>query len=243
VKVFVLEPISEKAVDHLRRHCDVVDWHDAAVGRWPEEADAVIVRIAPMAEGDVRRARRLKVIGKHGVGVDNIPMAATRERGITVVNTPGANADAVAELTLCFALVAARHVAAADSALRAGDRTALPTGRELAGRPLGVVGFGQVGRRTAVLFQRAFGAPLLAFDPGLPASAIDHMGARPCDTLDELLAAADIVSLHLPLTAATRHLIGRRELGLMRPGSILVNVARRRISAWRRRRSRSSQRG
>jgi D-3-phosphoglycerate dehydrogenase / 2-oxoglutarate reductase len=227
VKVFILEPISDKAVAYLCERCEVVDWRDpAAVRRWPEEADGLVVRIAPIAADDVRRAARLKAIGKHGVGIDNIPVAVVRERGIAVVNTPGANADAVAELALGLALVAARHVVAADRGLRAGRRGTVPTGRELAGRTLGVVGFGQVGRRTAALFARALGTPVLAYDPGLPPAVMEAAGARACGTLDELLAGADIVSLHLPLTPASRHLIGRRELGLMRPAAILVNVAR-----------------
>jgi D-3-phosphoglycerate dehydrogenase / 2-oxoglutarate reductase len=226
VPVFVIEPISPRALRRLGG--DVVDWRDPAVSLWPERADALIVRTSPVAAADVARARRLKVIGKHGVGVDNIPLEVARARGIAVVNTPGANADGVAELVLAMALAAARHLVAADRALRAGRlaQAALPTGRELAGRRLGVAGFGEVGRRVAELFARALRAPVIAYDPGLPPEAIRAVGATAAASLDELVAASEVLSLHLPLTAQTRGLIGARELALMPDGAILVNTAR-----------------
>ncbi len=223
MRVHVLEPISAAALARLSEGAEVVDWRDPRVTRWPEEADGLIVRTQPVAEADVARARRLKVIGKHGVGTDNIPLAAARAKGIPVVNTPGANADGVAELVLTLALAAARHVVSLDRALRAGTLGAIPSGRELMGCTLGVVGFGETGRRTADLFHRAFRSPVLIFKPGLTAAP---EGMEVMGSLGDLLPRVDILSLHLPLSAATRHLIGARELGLMRHGSILVNAAR-----------------
>jgi D-3-phosphoglycerate dehydrogenase len=226
VPVFVLDPISPRALARLGE--TVVDWRDPRLAAWPEEADAIITRTSPVAAADVARARRLKVIGKHGVGVDNIALDAARARGIPVVNTPGANADGVAELVLAMALAAARHVVAADQALRAGRlaEARLPPGRELAGRRLGVAGFGEVGRRVADLFGRALRMPVAAYDPALPADAIRAAGAEPAPSLDALIATSDVLSLHLPLTPATRHLIGARELALMPEGAILINTAR-----------------
>jgi D-3-phosphoglycerate dehydrogenase / 2-oxoglutarate reductase len=227
VAVFVLDPISPRALARLA-NVEIVDWRDSAVKDWPEAAEAVIVRTSPMSATDIARARRLKIIGKHGVGVDNIAIEAARARGIVVVNTPGANADAVAELALGMALAAARHLVAADRALRDGNsaHAKLPSGRELAGRRLGIAGFGQVGRRVADLFARALRSPVAAYDPGLSADQIRAGGATPVASLDALLGQSDIVSLHLPLMAATRGLIGARELGLMPEGSILINTAR-----------------
>jgi D-3-phosphoglycerate dehydrogenase / 2-oxoglutarate reductase len=226
VTVFVLDPISPRALARLGG--GAVDWRDPAVGRWPEEAEAVITRTSPMTAAEIGRARRLKVIGKHGVGVDNIAVAAAQARGIVVVNTPGANADAVAELALGLALAAARHVTAADRAIRQGSlaAAALPNGRELAGRLLGVVGLGEVGRRVADLFARALRMLVIAYDPAFPAEAVRAAGAEPVPSLAALLEASDVVSLHLPLTAATRGLIGAAELARMRTGSILLNTAR-----------------
>lgn len=225
--VFVLDPISPRALARLSGVA-VTDWRNPAVGDWPESAHAVITRTSPVNAADIARAKHLKIIGKHGVGVDNIAVDAARARGITVVSTPGANADAVAELVLGMALAAARHVVTADRALRAGHlaRAPLPHGRELAGRRLGIAGFGQVGRRVADLFVRAFHMPVTVYDPGLSEAAIRATGATAVNSVDALLVGSDVLSLHLPLTPATRGLIGARELALMPHGSILVNTAR-----------------
>lgn len=223
--VFVLDPISPRALARLGSA--VVDWRDPAVARWPEKADAVITRTSPVGAAEIERARHLKVIGKHGVGVDNIAVAAARARGIPVVNTPGANGDAVAELVLGLALAASRHIVAGDRMLRRGNlATPFPNGRELTGRRLGIIGFGEVGRRVAALFARALRMPVMAYDPAVSAEAMRAGGARPAASFEALLAESDVLSLHVPLTAATRGLIGLRELALMPEGSILINTAR-----------------
>lgn len=225
--VYVLDPISPLALARLKERVAVVDWRDPAVEEWPERALGLIVRTHPVPAADIARARHLKVIAKHGVGFDNIPIPAAWEKGVTVVSTPGANAESVAEFTLGLAIAAARHIAAADRALRAGTsgKPALPSGRELGGRPLGVIGFGAVGRRVGALFRRAFGSAVSAYDPGLSDDEIRLGGAEPA-ALDTLLATSAVVSLHLPLTAQTRHVIDARALALMAPDSILINTAR-----------------
>jgi len=226
--VYVIEPISPRALARLKEAAAVVDWRDPAVGDWPEHAEGLVVRIRPVAAADVARAKKLKVIGKHGVGFDNIPLDAARAKGITVVNTPGANADGVAELVLGLAISAARHVVAGDRALRAGTlgKPALPVGRELAARPVGIAGFGAVGRKVAGLFSRAFDAPVIAHDPMLSADAIRAVGAEPVASIEELLERSAVVSLNLPLTPETRNLLDARALARMAPDSILVNTAR-----------------
>jgi D-3-phosphoglycerate dehydrogenase len=228
VTVYVLDPISPRALAALEAGGPTVRWDDPAVGGWVEAADGLVTRTTGVPGDKIRAARRLKVIGKHGVGVDNVDLAAAREKGIRVTNTPGANADAVAELTLCLALACARHVGAADRALRAGKPAspALFNGRELAGRAVGVVGYGQVGRRVGALFHRALGSPIHAYDPGLSADAIRAAGAEPAVSLDALVAAVDVVTVHVPLTPQTRHAFDTRRLGLVRPGAILINAAR-----------------
>ncbi len=227
--VYVIEPISPRALARLNERVEVVDWRDPGVWEWPDQADGLVVRIRPVAADDVTRARQLKVIGKHGVGFDNIPLDAARAKGITVVNTPGANADGVAELVLGLAIAAARHVVAGDHALRAGTlgKQPLPVGRELAGRRVGVAGFGAVGRRVAGLFARAFNAPVSAYDPMLAPDAIRAAGAEPV-SLETLLETSAVVSLNLPLTPETRNLIDAKALARMAPDSILVNTAARR---------------
>ncbi len=171
----------------------------------------------------VEAAPRLKVIARYGVGTDQIDLDAAREHGIVVTNTPGANADAVAELTIGFLFVLARRLQDATAAARAG-RWAPIRGLTVEGRTLGLIGLGAVGRavaRRAV----ALGCRVFAHDPAADAAfAVTHGIALA--ELDEVLAKADFVSLHLPLLPETRSLVDEGFLARMRPGSFLINTAR-----------------
>lgn len=167
----------------------------------------------------------LKVISNFGVGYDNIDLEAARTRGVRVTNTPGVVTNATAELTVALMLTAARRIVEADAIVR-GDRWAEREpeellGRELAGSTVGLVGFGRIGQRVADLV-RAFDARVLF------SSRIGASGGRGVERrqLPELLAASDFVSLHLPLTPDTRHLIDARALEQIKPGAILVNTSR-----------------
>lgn len=226
--VYVLDPIHERALKLLQEEFAVVSWWDLAVAAWHGRADGVIVRTHRITRADLTRARRLKVIGKHGVGTDNIDLEAAAERGVRVVNTPQANLEAVAELTLGLTLAVARKISLADRRLR---ENRLPSqsdliGVELQGKALGLVGLGAIGRRVAALFHAAFAMEVLAHDPYLPEKEWAASGAKRIDRLQALLPLADVVSLHLPLTAETRGLIGARELKTMRPTAFLINTSR-----------------
>jgi len=172
------------------------------------------------------RLPELRVVAVHGAGVDQVDVPACTERGVLVTNAPGANADAVAELTIGLMLSLVRRIP--QSAARvASERVwgeARHTGAELKGRTLGLVGIGQIGERVARV-ARALGMKVCAYDPAVPAAAIRARGARPA-RLETLLASADVVSLHAPHTPATHHLIDRRALAKMKPGAFLVNAAR-----------------
>ncbi len=186
----------------------------------------LIVRGATKVTAQVLHAAPwLRVVVRAGTGLDNVDVAAARERGVAVANTPAANAVSVAELVFGLLLVLERHLAAAASDLRGGhwEKTKY-AGRELCGRALGLVGFGRIGREVA-LRARAFGMGVMACDPVLPQWPAGHEWVQPV-TLEELLAGSDVLSLHVPLTPQTRALIGARELALMRPDAILVNCAR-----------------
>lgn len=190
------------------------------------EAEGLVVRSqVQVDEALIAAAPKLRVIGRAGVGIDNIDVAAATARSIVVVNAPSGNTIAAAEQTLALMLGVARHLAAADASLRAGkwERKRLH-GTELNHKSLGVIGFGRVGRAVA---QRAaaFGMRILAHDPVVPAAEIAAAGARPLE-LDELLAQADVVTLHASATRGGAPLIGSRELKAMRRGSIIINVAR-----------------
>jgi D-3-phosphoglycerate dehydrogenase len=167
----------------------------------------------------------LRVVVRAGTGLDNVDVAAAQERGVTVANTPAANAVAVAELVFGLALALERHLAAAAGDLRRGhwEKTKY-LGRELAGGTLGLLGFGRIGREVA-LRARAFSMEVIACDPLLSQWPAGYEWAQPV-TLEELLAGCDVLSLHVPLLPETRGRLGARELALMRRDAILVNCAR-----------------
>jgi D-3-phosphoglycerate dehydrogenase len=198
----------------------------SALGDALRDVDAVIVRSSTTITREaLRSAERLRVIGRAGVGVDNIDVAAASERGIAVLNAPSGNTDSAAELTLALMLAVARRLPAAAASMRAGewDRKSF-TGIELKGRTLGLVGLGRIGSGVAAR-ARVFGMHVVAFDPAVSEERCAALHVERCH-LDALLDCADIVSLHLPLTPATAGLIGARELARLRTGAIIVNAAR-----------------
>jgi glyoxylate reductase len=167
----------------------------------------------------------LEVVANFGVGYDNIDLEAARERGVRVTNTPGVLTGATAELAVALMLAAARRIAEADAAVRGGEwersEANEPIGRELAGATVGLVGFGRIGRRVAVLL-RGFEVRLLVASrsSGAPSPGVERL------ELLDLLGASDFVSVHVPLSAETRHLIDANALAAMRQGAILVNTSR-----------------
>ncbi len=185
--------------------------------------DRTLVDAALLAHGP-----GLRVVGRLGVGMDNIDVAACRERGVEVIPATGANADSVAEYVFLAVGSLLRGVFAASPAVGAGawPRAALSSGREMAGKTLGVVGFGDIGRRVARL-ARAFNMRVVAHDPVLPN---DHSGWSETATervaMEALFAEADAVTLHVPLTEATRGLVSAACLAGMKPGAVLVNTSR-----------------
>lgn len=189
-----------------------------------EKVDAVISRTVSLSAAAIASCPSLKVVSKHGVGVSNIDVDACSARGIPVLVTPGANAQSVAEMTLGLMLAAARHIPYMDSEIRAGRWSRLQTGLELKGRTVGLVGYGQIGRLVGS-FCQVLGMQVLTFDPY--AQAIDvQAGVQLLSDLDVMLGRSDVLSLHIPLTAATRGLIGAGQLALLPDGAIFINTAR-----------------
>ena len=179
--------------------------------------DGLLPMLTDRIDGPVLDAAPLKVVSNHAVGVDNIDLGAAAERGIVVTNTPGVLTEATADLTMALLLATARRIVEADQFLRAGRyqgwRPTLLRGADLDGAVLGIVGMGRIGTAVARRAE-AFGMTI-----------IEHSGDRGLP-LDELLARADFVSLHCPLTGDTHHLIGEPELRAMKPDAILINTAR-----------------
>jgi (S)-sulfolactate dehydrogenase len=215
-------------VHDTRYLADLVDRPDALAAE-AAGADALVVRNRTQVRGALLDgAKRLRVVGRLGVGLDNIDVAACEARGIAVIPASGANAQAVAEYVIGTAMMLLRGAYRSTDEVAAGrwPRTALSGGREIAGKTLGIVGFGDIGRRVARL-SRALGMRVVAHDVGVPAHAAvwRDEGVEPRD-LDALLAGADVVTLHVPLVATTRNMIDARRLASMRRGAILVNTAR-----------------
>ncbi|MEZ4416996.1 MAG: phosphoglycerate dehydrogenase [Gemmatimonadota bacterium] len=189
-----------------------------------EGAHGLLVRSKTHVDAELLQAAKgLRVIGRAGVGVDNIDLGAATERGIPVLNAPAGNTISAAELTMALMLAVARGVPAADQALRAGT-WAKTQGIELRGRVLGLVGAGRIGGEVAKR-AIAFGMRVRVHDPYLSERRAEELGVRLGD-LETVLREADVLSLHVPLTDATRGLIGAPELARMKPSAILVNVAR-----------------
>jgi D-3-phosphoglycerate dehydrogenase len=178
--------------------------------------------VEPVSEAVVHSAPELRVISRNGIGTDNLPVALLRERGIRIETAAGANASGVAELTLGLMLAALRNIAATDAGIKAGGWPRL-RGRELRGRNVGVLGFGEIGRRVGGL-SVAFGASVLAYDPMLLDTA-SPVGVR-WASVAAIIAESDLITLHCPPPAGGEPLIGRTELAAMRDGVILVNAAR-----------------
>lgn len=187
--------------------------------------DAVISRTVSLTAEAISSCPTLKVISKHGVGVSNIDVDAATARGIPVYVTPGANAQSVAELTLGLLFSAARRIPWMDAEIKAGRWSRAQDGLELRGRQLGLVGFGQVGQRVALVCQ-ALGMTVHAYDPRLRGSPSPVAGVRCWDDLDAMLTRSDVLSLHVPLTPHTRGLINADRLARLPRGAILINTAR-----------------
>ena len=228
-KVLISDPIAAEGVELLTSKTEVT----VKTGLKPEELvqaigeyDALVVRSeTKVTPAVIEAGQRLQVIARAGIGVDNIDLNAATGAGIAVVNAPIGNTVAAAEHSLALMLALARNIPQAYQSLKQGEwRRSAFMGIEVRNKYLGVVGLGRVGSEVA---RRAasFGMHLLAYDPFVGPDYARRLGAELLP-LDELLAQADFVTLHTPLTPATANLIGARELALMKPGARLINVAR-----------------
>lgn len=193
----------------------------------PARVVAGIFRASPFRRTDMERFENLRVIGVHGVGVDNIDLPAASERAITVFNTPGRNTRSVAEHAIALMFALSKQLVASDQASRAGDMNFRYRARltELEGATLGLVGFGAIGKATGAL-ALALGMRVQVFARSATAEQLQALGMARADSLETLLQSSDIVSLHLPSVPQTYHLIGARELGLMQPHALLINTGR-----------------
>jgi D-3-phosphoglycerate dehydrogenase len=229
MRVVIAEKISASAVELLREPRWTVVTPEEVGANLPaqlENADALIVRSAVQVDSTLlEHAKKLRVIGRAGVGVDNVDLDAATRKGIAVMNTPGANAVAVAELTLGVMLAMARQISRADSLMHAGkwEKKSLQ-GTELRSKTLGVVGLGKIGMEVARR-AKSFGMEIVAHDPFVSAAFAKEQGIR-MGTLEEVFAAADYLTLHVGLTPQTFGMINSESIRTMKKGARLVNCAR-----------------
>lgn len=228
--VVVADHVAEAGLQLLRAAADLevvvvagrADLLDDALAR----AHALLVRSDTRVTAEhFARAPHLRVIGRAGSGVDNIDVDAATRNGVLVLNAPGANTISAAEHTIALLLALQHRIAGAAASMAEGrwERARLG-GTEAYGKCLGLVGFGRIGARVAEI-ARTLGMRVVAHDPLLPPERLAEGGAEPL-SLDALLSTADVVSLHLPLTEDTRHLLDRARLATMKRGALLVNAAR-----------------
>ena len=230
--VLVPEPISDVGLQVLRQSCELIaPWQIKRAYNAEElaSAHAIIIRLTKVTADTISAAPNLKVIGRHGVGVDNVDLKAATQRGIPVVFTPSAltMVNAVAEQTVQLMLALARHAVAADQLVRQGrwaERSSL-LGVEFYEKTLGVIGLGAIGKRVAAICQKGLGMKIVAYDPYVKTVPPD-LDVTLVDSLHKVLQQADVLTLHLPSTAETTHLIGAKELAAMKPSALLVNAAR-----------------
>ncbi|HEX4747429.1 MAG TPA: phosphoglycerate dehydrogenase [Gaiellaceae bacterium] len=226
-RVLVREPIADAGLELLRSRFDVVEDADSELAEIIDGFDAIVVRSATMLDAPlIERGQRLKVIGRAGVGVDNVDVDAATRRGIVVANAAESTVDSAAEHAIALLLALARNVPQAHAALKTGtwDRARF-TGIELAGKTLGILGLGRIGREVA---RRALGLGMrvVAYDPFVAAERFRELGVDSAASPEDVYEEADIVTLHLPLSDATRGLLDARAFARMKDGVRIVNAAR-----------------
>lgn len=231
MKVYIPRRIADEGIAYLEERGYEVKLGSAqdeeTMAREISDCDAVIVRLDRLTRRIIDAAPNLRVIARHGVGLDNIDVAYATEKGIWVTNGPLSNADAVAEHTLMLMLCLARRTGGFndDEPARAFQRYQHNLGMEITGKTLGIIGYGRIGARAAHIAHFGFGMRLVAWSPHIAGKKLEE-GVTAAAGPEEVFSRADFVSLHMPLTPETRCSVGRRELSLMKPTAYLVNTAR-----------------
>ncbi|MGB9662753.1 MAG: hydroxyacid dehydrogenase [Moorellaceae bacterium] len=230
-KVLIVQPIHESGMQLFGDDFEVKVAPDPSIETVKREikgVEGVIVRTAPFPREIIEAADRLKVIARHGVGVDNIDVQAATEKGILVLNTPDANAVSVAEHTLTAIGALAKRLVPMDRATRKGNWEMRNEYKaiDLDGKVLGLVGLGRIGTLVAKKASAAFNMKVIAYDPYVSRSIAEENGITLYDDLDRVFREADVVSLHTPLTSETKGLVNAARIFMMKPTAFLINFSR-----------------
>lgn len=225
VIVYLSEYIYPEAVRKLKEHATVVDNFDHI-----EEIDAIILRNIPVTAEMMDRAKKLKVIAKHGIGCNTIDVEAAKARGIQVIYTPTANADSVAEMTVGLFLMMERRIYEANVKCRGSEfKTIAPPdflGTEIKGKTFGQIGMGNIAQRIGHIMSTGFGVKVLGYDPYIPPEEAAKRGFEKVETLEELLERSDMVNINVPLVQSTTNMISGDLFNHFKPGAVFVNAAR-----------------
>jgi len=240
MKVFLGEVIHPAAVALLEKSMEVVRPKDHSRGAYLEalrEVDGIVARKIPVRAEEMDHAPRLKIIARHGVGVDSVDLEEATRRGILVTNTPGQNKESVAELTVAFMLSLARRIPQAQGAMHALPKGEVGqfsdllkryhlTGIDLEGKSLGIIGTGRIGSTVAKKCIAAFDMKVKGYDPYVSGKVMNSFGVDKVERLEDLLPAIDLLTIHCPLTPETQGMVGNKELALMKKGTFVINTAR-----------------
>ena len=222
--VYLSELVSPSVLERLKKHVEVVDTFDRI-----EEIDAMLIRKQVVSRQIMEKAKKLKIISRHGVGCDMIDMEAAKELGIKVVNLPGANALSVAELAVSFMLALARKLKMADTGLQQGAfKTFAPKetiGIDTYGKTLALIGTGNIAQHVASMMS-GFNMRVIAYSPHLTDEKAAQLGFERYDNIDDMLSEADYINVSVPLMDSTRNLINEESFKKMKKTAILVNTAR-----------------
>jgi D-3-phosphoglycerate dehydrogenase len=234
MKVLVNKPIHSSALQRLEAEAEVLTpfaaTYEELVQLLPDIDGLLLCAGFAVGQKEIALAPKLRVIGRHGVGLDNVDLQAATAHGVPVVYTPFGPTESTAEHAFLLMLAAARHLPMLDRATRAGNfglrDHSQSMGIELRGKLLGVVGFGRIGRRLAQMCQAALEMTICVYDPYVDPKTVVDWGATPVDSLVELARQVDVLSLHIPATVETHHLVNDQVIAELKPSAILVNAAR-----------------
>ncbi len=240
MKVYLGEVIHPAAVALLEKSAEVIRPKDHSRKAYLDalqEVDGMIARKVRVGADEMDHAPRMKIIARHGVGLDSVDLAEATKRGILVTNTPGENRESVAELAVSFMLALARRIPQAQKAMHnmpKGDTAIFSallkqynlTGFDLEGKSLGIIGTGRIGSSVARKCIAAFDMKVKGYDPYVTGEVMKSFGVERVSHLEDLLPSVDFLTVHAPLTPETKGLVGKKELSLMKKGAYVINTAR-----------------
>ena len=228
MKTYIVEAISDDALAYAEENLDVVRWDNPKI-KDLSEVEAVLVRANKIDKAFIDAAPKLRIIAKHGVGTDNIDIPYAKSKGILVTNTPTANSNSVAEQAIALIFDCARKITQSHIDNKKGLEHNQPMylkGYEITGKRLGLIGIGHIGYLVGKKLKSGFNMDVYAYDPFISTEKCESMGFHHTKDMDDIIKTCDVISISVPLNDATRNLISKRELVMMKPTTILINTSR-----------------